>query len=93
MYTAYFIRFLVEPELSEVARQATPALTELVTGLIAQAQSLGEVPVHIDTAAEAAFLLAGAEGLQTSMLLGQLEAERAMTLLDHQLDRVFETGQ
>lgn len=89
VYAAYFIRFLVEPELAAVARQANPDLTGLVTGLIAQGQALGEVPDTVDASAEAAFLLAGAEGLQTGILLEQMSPERATALLDHQLDRIF----
>lgn len=39
--------------------------------------------------AEAVLLLAGTEGLQTRVRLGQLSAERAVALVDLQLDRVF----
>jgi hypothetical protein len=35
------------------------------------------------------FLLAGAAGLQGQMLLGHMTAERAVALIDHQLDRIF----
>ena len=75
--------------LAAVAEQAGPALADLITGLLAQAQSLGEVPSDLDISAEAIFLVAGAEGLQTSVLLGQLTAERAVEILDGRLDRVF----
>ena len=89
VYAAYFVQFLVDPRLAAVAEQAGPALADLITGLLAQAQSLGEVPSDLDISAEAIFLVAGAEGLQTSVLLGQLTAERAVEILDGRLDRVF----
>ena len=91
VYAAYFVRFLVEPALAAVARDAAPALADLVTSLIAQGQELGEVPRHVDAAAEAAFLVAGAEGLQSSVLLNQRTPEQAVALIDQQLGRIFTT--
>ncbi|GGP44025.1 TetR/AcrR family transcriptional regulator [Saccharothrix coeruleofusca] len=89
VHAAYFVRFLVEPALAAVARNSPPALENLVAGLIVRGQRLGEVPESVDAPAEAAFLVAGAEGLQTGVLLGQRAPERAVALLDRQLDRVF----
>ena len=91
VYAAYFLRFLTEPALAAVAREAVPPLDALLGGLLAQAQESGDIHPDIDTAAEAAFLAAGAEGLQTTVLLGQRTPEQAITLIDHQLDRVFTT--
>ncbi|TDC25571.1 TetR/AcrR family transcriptional regulator [Streptomyces sp. 8K308] len=89
VYAAYFVRFLTEPALAAVAREAPPALEDLIGGLITQAQELGQARPDIDPIAESALLLASAEGLQTTVLLGQRSPERAIELLDHQLDRVF----
>jgi AcrR family transcriptional regulator len=89
VYAAYFVRFLTEPALAEVAREAAPALTHLVAGLIDHGREPGHVPPDVDAMAEAAFLLAGAEGLRTSVLLGQCAPDEAVALLDRQLDRVF----
>ncbi|MGW0246705.1 TetR/AcrR family transcriptional regulator [Nocardia goodfellowii] len=89
VYAAYFIRFLTEPALVAVARDSPPALANLVADLIIEGQRLGQVRDDADPAAEAAFLLAGTEGLQTRVLLAQLSAERAVELIDMQLDRVF----
>ncbi|GAA4905903.1 TetR family transcriptional regulator [Stackebrandtia albiflava] len=89
VYAAYFVRFLVEPALAAVAGAATPALEELVTGLIVRAQHTGEARGDLDAAGEAAYLLAGAEGLQSGVLLGQRDADRAVALIDRQLDRIF----
>lgn len=89
VYAAYFVRFLTEPALAAVARAATPELANLVSDLIIRAQELGEIARHIDAAAEGAFLTAGAEGLQTRVLLGQCAPERAIEVIDQQLDRIF----
>ncbi|MBG0822504.1 TetR family transcriptional regulator C-terminal domain-containing protein [Planomonospora sp. ID91781] len=89
VYIAYFIPFLVNPTLAEVARDAPHALEDLVAGLITQGQELGQVPRTIDAAAEAAFLVAGADGIQTTVLLGQRTPEDAVALIDHQLARIF----
>ncbi|MER5419425.1 hypothetical protein [Streptosporangium roseum] len=39
--------------------------------------------------AEAAFLVAGADGIQATVLLGQRTPEEAVALIDHQLARLF----
>jgi AcrR family transcriptional regulator len=89
VYAAYFLRFLTEPALAAVARDAAPPLDGLLATLLAQAQESGQVPADLDTTAEAAFLAAGADGLQTTVLLGQRTPEQAIALIDQQLDRVF----
>ncbi|MFI7108238.1 TetR/AcrR family transcriptional regulator [Nonomuraea sp. NPDC050227] len=91
VYAAYFVRFLTDPALAKVAQDAPRALENLVTGLLVQGQESGQVPSHIDAAAEAAFLVAGAEGMQSSVLLRQRSAEDAVAMIDHQLARVFTT--
>ena len=91
VYAAYFVRFLTEPTLAAVARAAPPELENLVADLITRAQELGEVPHHIDAATEGAFLTAGAEGLQTRVLLGQLSPDHAVGVIDRQLTRIFTT--
>ena len=89
VYAAYFVRFLTEPALGAAARATPPELENLVTDLITHAQQLGEAPHHIDASAEAVFLIAGADGLQTRLLLGQLSPEYAIDVVDQQLDRIF----
>ncbi|ACZ89819.1 TetR/AcrR family transcriptional regulator [Streptosporangium roseum] len=89
VYAAYFVRFLADPALAKVARAAPPALENLVAGLIAQGQGLGQVSRDVDAEAEAAFLVAGADGIQATVLLGQRTPEEAVALIDHQLARVF----
>lgn len=92
VYAAYYLRFLTDPALAEVARTAPAALERLVSGLIAQGQALGQAPGDLDAESEAALLLAAAEGLRTGLLLGQRTEAGATALIDHQLDRVFPPG-
>jgi AcrR family transcriptional regulator len=91
VYLAYFVRFLADPDLAAMVRETPPALEKLVADLLGYGRDLGEVPSHIDTAAEAAFLVAGAEGLQASALLHQHTNDQAIALIDHQLNRIFST--
>ncbi|GAA4060229.1 TetR/AcrR family transcriptional regulator [Actinomadura miaoliensis] len=93
VHVAYFVRFLNDPALAAAVRESPPALEKLVATLLGRARELGELPPSIDIAAEAAFLVAGAEGLQASVLLGQHTPEQAVSLIDHQLDRIFATSQ
>ncbi|MEV4456834.1 TetR/AcrR family transcriptional regulator [Microbispora sp. NPDC049633] len=89
VYAAYFIPFLTDPVMAKAARDAPRALEDLVAGLISQGQELGQVPRDLDAAAEAAFLVTGADGIQTTVLLGQRTPEEAVSLIDHQLARIF----
>ena len=91
VYVAYFVRFLADPDLAAAVHEAPPALEDLVAGLLDHGRDLGEVQPHTDTAAEAAFLIAGTQGLQASALLGQHTNDQAVALIDHQLDRIFTT--
>ncbi|MEV6873402.1 TetR family transcriptional regulator C-terminal domain-containing protein [Amycolatopsis sp. NPDC051128] len=89
VYAAYFVRFLTDPDLTGVAAAAPPALEELAAMLIDEGKRRGDVDPAIDNRAEAELLLAAASGLQGGVLLNQISPERAVTLIDHQLDRVF----
>ncbi|WP_410643280.1 TetR/AcrR family transcriptional regulator [Amycolatopsis sp. lyj-346] len=92
VYAAYFVRFLTDPDLTGVAAAAPPALEELAAALIDEGKRRGDVAPVVDSRAEAELLLAAASGLQGGVLLTQLSPERAVALIDHQLDRVF-TGE
>ncbi|GAA2432743.1 TetR/AcrR family transcriptional regulator [Actinomadura vinacea] len=89
VYVAYFVRFLADPDLAAAVHQTPPALENLIADLLTGAQELGRLRPEVDASAEAAFLVAGAEGLQASVLLGQHTPEQAVTLIDHQLSRIF----
>ncbi|KZM72661.1 TetR/AcrR family transcriptional regulator [Nocardia terpenica] len=89
VHAAYFVRFLTEPRLAAVAEAAPHAVADLVADLLVRGRESGQVPQHVDAAAEAAFLTAGAEGIQTRVLLGQWTSDYAIALIDRQLDRIF----
>jgi hypothetical protein len=65
------------------------SLENLVASLLEQAQRLGHADAGLQAAAEAAFLVAGAQGLQPPILLGQYPPQYAIDLIERQLDRIF----
>lgn len=89
VHVAYFVRFLNDPALAAAVHESPPALEKLLIELLTRARELGQLRPGIDIEAEAAFLVAGAEGLQASVLLGQHAPDQAVALIDHQLDRLF----
>ncbi|MEU4426187.1 TetR/AcrR family transcriptional regulator [Actinoplanes sp. NPDC024001] len=89
VYAAYFVRFLTDPALAPAARDDTHALEALVASMLHRGQELGLVDAKLDAVAEAAFLVAAAQGLQSAVLLGQYSPQDAINLIDHQLNRLF----
>ncbi|MFD7158792.1 TetR family transcriptional regulator C-terminal domain-containing protein [Kribbella sp. NPDC059898] len=85
VHSAYFVRFLTDPQLREIARTADPALESLIASI------LGANPATTsdDAFADAELLIAFAFGLQTELLLDQLDEPHALRLLDRFLDRVL----
>lgn len=86
VYAAYFVRFLTDDDLAAAAGVGSPSLQDLLAVLIG-----GSADVGVDAAAEAEILVAFAQGLQGQMLLGHVDGERAIALIDHQLDRIYGT--
>jgi AcrR family transcriptional regulator len=76
VYSAYFVRFLHDDDLARAAGHDGESLEDLLTNLLG-------------TRTEAELLVACAQGIQARMLLGQLDQDRAIALLDHQLDRAL----
>lgn len=68
------------------------ALHGYVASVIRTAQADGAIDADRDPGTEAAILLALANGLTSSVLGGQWAADRAIEMLELQLDRVFATG-
>ena len=89
VYAAYFIRMLSEPGLRAAAAGAEPAVEVLVGELIMQAQQQGLADAALDANDEADLLVAAALGLQAQVLLEQQSSERAVELIDRQLQRIF----
>lgn len=89
IYAAYFNKMLTDPELQPFARDAEPALANLIASLLLQAQQDGSGPAALDPGREAALLVAIGEGLQGQVLLEQISPAHAVSLIDHQLDRIL----
>jgi len=86
---AYFVRILTETGFADVSESTDPPPEHAITELLDEAKRQGEVIRHVDTTTEAALLVAAAEGLKSSVLLGRRTPEEATALLDHQLERLF----
>ena len=90
--TAYFARALADSELASFYRDASPALSDYLVGLLGQAQRAGRVPATVDVRREIDSLLTLAIGLGTEMLLEVRPADEAIELLDYHLDRLLGPG-
>jgi AcrR family transcriptional regulator len=89
VHAAYFVRFLTDPALALSVRDSPHALEDLVASLLRQSQEVGQVNPDVDPQAEAAFLVAGVQGLQPPVLLGQYTPQHAVNLIDRQIKRLF----
>jgi hypothetical protein len=67
VYAAYFVRFLTEPALASSVRDSPHALEGLVASLPRHGQQPGDVAANLEIRIEAAFLVAGTQGLQRSL--------------------------
>ncbi|GAB3605081.1 TetR/AcrR family transcriptional regulator [Conyzicola nivalis] len=92
MYAVYFVRFLTDAEMRELASGGGDGVKDLVEQLLVGAHAAGEISDLPRPDLDAAVLVASAEGLQGQMLLGQITAEAAIALIDHQLDGLFAVG-
>jgi AcrR family transcriptional regulator len=88
VHAAYFMRFLTDPALARSVQDSPHTLEDLVASLLRQGQELGQVNPDLDPQAEAAFLVAGAQGLQPPVLLGQHTPQFAVDVIDRQIDRL-----
>jgi hypothetical protein len=82
------MRFLTDPALARSVQDSPHTLEDLVASLLRQGQELGQVNPDLDPQAEAAFLVAGAQGLQPPVLLGQYTPQFAVDVIDRQIDRL-----
>jgi AcrR family transcriptional regulator len=86
---AFYATALTQPGFADSAMQYPNALQNFLAGEVHRAQSAGEVPADRDPAAEAALLLALTNGLTSSVLAGQRDADQGTALLEYHLDRLF----
>jgi AcrR family transcriptional regulator len=89
VHLAYFVRSLTDPGLATAFSATPPELERLTADLLARGQERGEVPPELDLTSEAELLLSSVDGLQTSLILGRRTPEAVLTLIDHQLGRLF----
>jgi hypothetical protein len=64
-------------------------LSAIVRQILATAQAQGELVAGIDVDNESAALFYATQGLIGPVLIGVMSSEQALTVLDHQLDRLF----
>lgn len=80
---AFLAQAVVEPRLAEPLREGGLQMAAFVASLIAQARPDG------DAERDAMALLAFIDGLMLQMLIGQVHADVAVELVDHQLRHVL----
>ena len=84
--------FSVAPASRQYRRMLSSGYSELsaiVRQILATAEAHGELVAAIDVAGESAALLYATQGLIGTVLIGVVPPEQALTVRDHQLDRLF----
>lgn len=89
---AFYATALTTPGFADSAMQYPNALQNFLAGEVRKGQAAGEVSAGADATSEAATLLALTNGLTSSVLAGQRDAEQATGLLEYHLDRLFGAG-
>ncbi|MUL43742.1 TetR/AcrR family transcriptional regulator [Streptomonospora sp. PA3] len=89
---AFQARALVEPRLARHLLQGYEQLQGLVELVIQRAIDSGEIAPATPARVEATALLALSDGLGYQLLLGHGTTERALQVVDSQLDRLFASG-
>ncbi|MDP9842586.1 TetR/AcrR family transcriptional regulator [Streptosporangium lutulentum] len=89
IYTSYAMLAVTDPALAAHPLLSAPNVMEsFIASQLRQARQDGDVTGDLDPDLEAVALLATSAGLGSSVLAGQREAESALAVLRHQLDRV-----
>ncbi|ANZ42503.1 hypothetical protein BBK82_05265 [Lentzea guizhouensis] len=83
---AFLAQAVVEPRLAEQLRAGSDEMVAFVAEQIRAARPEG------DALRDAKALLAFTDGLMLQVLIGQVDRDSAVDLLDHQLARVLTTG-
>jgi AcrR family transcriptional regulator len=90
---AYFALALTDPALATAPLvKNTNAVIDVIAAQVRAAQEADVTPAHLDPEAEALSLLAMAAGLGNSVLSGQSSVERAQSVINYHLDRLFPTA-
>ncbi|SES18070.1 transcriptional regulator, TetR family [Lentzea xinjiangensis] len=83
---AFLAQAVVEPRLGEPLRRGSGEMAAWLAGMISAVRPGG------DPERDASALLAFVDGLMLQVLIGQVSAEAAEELVDHQLGRVLTRG-
>ncbi|MFD9224291.1 TetR/AcrR family transcriptional regulator [Streptomyces sp. NPDC060064] len=86
---AYFARAVHDERLRAEAREGIPKLAEFFAGLLRRAMERGEVSADRDPDDEAMLLISLVDGLTAYTLLEVHTPERALSLLDLHMARLF----
>ena len=86
---AFYATALTSPGFADSAMQYPNMLERFLAAEIRKGQNAGQVPVGRDATVDAALLLALTNGLTSSVLAGQRDADAAGELLNYHLDQVF----
>ncbi|MFK8849055.1 TetR/AcrR family transcriptional regulator [Streptomyces sp. Ac-502] len=86
VFTAYFVRSLTDPAMSEVFLHGEQVVESLVATLIREA---GGVRPGVDPAREADLLVSGVSGLGLDVLHGRRTMAEVRHTIDYHLDRIF----
>ncbi|MFG2601026.1 TetR/AcrR family transcriptional regulator [Streptomyces sp. NPDC048462] len=90
VYTSYAVLAVTDEVLAaQPFLQSPDSAEDAVAGLLARAQDAGLVGPDVDVRTEAVGLLAMTAGLGISVLTRQRDAESAIAVLRHCLDRIF----
>ncbi|REK87562.1 TetR family transcriptional regulator [Streptomyces inhibens] len=93
VYTSYAVLAVTDQALAAQPFIWNPdAAEDTLTELLRQAQEADLVQPGVDVQLEAVSLLAMSAGLGTSVLVGQRSPQSAATVLNHHLDRIFQTS-
>lgn len=89
VWLAFVSRAAVDDQLGEFIREAWNGLHRFVGAQLRAAQEAGQVPTTLDTALEAASLIALADGLASHLLVGQYSPAMGIEAVDHRLEQLF----
>ena len=89
VWLAFVSRAAVDGQLGKFIQEAWNGLHRFVSAQLKSAQEAGQIPATLDTAIEAASLIALADGLAAHLLVGQYTAKLAIEAVDHRLEQLF----
>jgi AcrR family transcriptional regulator len=90
IYTAYLALSLTDPALAIAPLvKNSGAVIDVVAAQLRAAQTVGDMPAHLDPDLEAVTLLTMSAGLGTSVLVGHSSVEQAQAVIDYHLYRLF----